>query len=57
MDAGAEATYQDWRLSLNVNNLADEEFHANCCTWAVPFDGMCMPGQTRSILGTVSKKF
>ena len=57
VDASAEATYKDWSLSLNVNNVADKEYYAACSAWAVPFDGMCTPGQTRSILGTVSKKF
>jgi iron complex outermembrane receptor protein len=57
VDASAEATYKDWSLSLNVNNVSDKEYYATCAAWAVPFEGMCTPGQTRSILGTVSKKF
>lgn len=57
VDASAEATYKDWSLSLNVNNVSDKEYYATCAAWAVPFEGMCTPGQTRSILGTVTKKF
>lgn len=57
VDASAEATYKDWSLQLNVNNVSDKEYYATCGFWAVPFDGMCTPGQTRSILGTVTKKF
>jgi hypothetical protein len=40
-----------------VNNVSDKEYYATCAAWAVPFEGMCTPGQTRSILGTVTKKF
>lgn len=57
VDASAEATYKDWSLSLNVNNVSDKEYYATCAAWAVPFEGMCTPGQTRSILGTISRKF
>ena len=58
MDASAEANYKDWSLALNVNNVADKEYYATCSRWGVPFpDGMCYSGQTRTIIGTVSKKF
>ncbi len=57
VDASVEATYKDWSLALNVNNVSDKEYYATCAAWAQPFDGMCTPGQTRSILGTVTKKF
>lgn len=57
VDASAEATYKDWSLAINVNNVSDKEYYATCSAWAVPYEGMCTPGQTRSILGTVSKKF
>ncbi|HEY0682360.1 MAG TPA: TonB-dependent siderophore receptor [Steroidobacter sp.] len=57
VDASAEATWKDWSLSLNVNNVADKEYYASCAAWATPFDGMCYPGQTRTIIGAVTKKF
>jgi iron complex outermembrane receptor protein len=57
VDASVEATYKDWSLAINANNVSDKEYYATCAFWAVPFDGMCTPGQTRSILGTVTKKF
>ncbi|MBM0104202.1 TonB-dependent siderophore receptor [Steroidobacter sp. S1-65] len=57
VDASVEATYKDWSLQINANNVADKEYYATCAAWATPFDGMCTPGQTRSILGTVTRKF
>ncbi|MET0533478.1 MAG: TonB-dependent siderophore receptor [Steroidobacter sp.] len=58
VDANAEAVYKDWVLSLNVNNVADKEFFASCAAWSAPYpDGMCYPGQTRTVIGTLTKKF
>ena len=56
IDASFDAVYKDWSASVNVNNVADKEFYASCAAWSAP-DGMCYPGMTRTILGTVTKRF
>ena len=55
-DAMVEFTSGDWRFALNANNLTDKEYYAGCSAYAFP-DGTCNPGQTRTIVGTVSKRF
>ena len=55
-DAMAEANYKDWTFALNINNLTDEEYCAFLSGYAYP-DGTCYPGLTRTIIGTVSKRF
>ena len=55
-DAMAEVTFGNWRIAVNANNLTDEEYFASCGAYAFP-DGTCNPGQTRTIVGTISKRF
>lgn len=59
VDAMARVDFEDWRFSLNVNNVADKEFYASCGgnPFDYGFDGTCSPGQTRVIIGTVTKTF
>ena len=58
VDASVQANYKDWAVGLNVTNLADKEYLATCSRWSATFpDGMCYVGMTRTIIGTVSKKF
>jgi iron complex outermembrane recepter protein len=57
-DASAELTFRDWSVALNVNNVADKEYYPSCAQWSAPYpDGFCYPGYTRTILGTVTRKF
>ncbi len=47
VDLGAHYDIQNWRLSLNVNNLFDREYISYCTTASV-----CYWGATRTVLGT-----
>lgn len=55
-DAVFELSNGTWNAALNINNVTDKEFYAICSAWG-PTDGVCHPGLTRSIVGTVSRKF
>ncbi len=55
-DVMAQANYKDWTFALNINNLTDEEFCAFVSAYAFP-DGTCYPGLTRTIIGTIAKRF
>lgn len=55
-DAAVELSNGTWNASLNINNVTDKEFYATCAAWG-PTDGVCHPGLTRSIVGSVSRKF
>lgn len=58
VDASIQADFKDWALGLNVTNLADKEYMASCSRWSGTFpDGLCYVGMTRTLIGTVSKKF
>ncbi|NIB41743.1 TonB-dependent siderophore receptor [Pseudomaricurvus alkylphenolicus] len=43
---------QDWDLTLNLRNLTDEEYYGTCLV-----RGDCFPGETRSVVGKVVRKF
>ncbi|CAB3728602.1 Ferrichrome outer membrane transporter/phage receptor [Paraburkholderia phenoliruptrix] len=47
VDVGAHYDIQNWRLSLNLNNVFDREYISYCTTAAV-----CYWGATRTVLGT-----
>ncbi|MBW0450390.1 TonB-dependent siderophore receptor [bacterium M00.F.Ca.ET.228.01.1.1] len=47
VDLGAHYDIQNWRLSLNLNNVFDREYISYCTTAAV-----CYWGATRTVLGT-----
>jgi iron complex outermembrane receptor protein len=56
VDAVAQVSWRTWNFALNVNNVADKEYYASCGAYAYP-DGTCNPGQTRTIVGSITKKF
>ncbi|ACT60247.1 TonB-dependent siderophore receptor [Hirschia baltica] len=56
VDGIIEAAYDDWSLSVNINNLLDKEYYAYCGIYADPL-GTCYPGMTRRVTATVSRKF
>ena len=47
VDLGAHYDIQNWRLSLNLNNVFDREYISYCTTASV-----CYWGATRTVLGT-----
>ena len=55
-DAMVEFSNGDWRFAVNANNLTDEVYYASCSAYNFP-DGTCNPGQTRTIVGSISKRF
>jgi iron complex outermembrane receptor protein len=55
-DAMAQVSWRTWYFALNVNNVADKEYYASCGGYAFP-DGSCNPGQTRTVVGSITKKF
>ena len=55
-DAMAQVSWRTWHFALNVNNVADKEYYASCGAYAYP-DGTCSPGQTRTVVGSITKKF
>ena len=55
-DAAIELSNGTWNASVNINNVTNKEFYALCAAWSAT-DGVCHPGLTRSIVGTVSRKF
>lgn len=51
-DALLELQVTDWTLSLNVTNLFDKEYFAPCRIF-----GDCFTGNTRAVVGTITRHF
>ena len=45
-------TIEDWDLSLNARNITDEEYYGTCLA-----RGDCFPGERRTVVARVAKKF
>ncbi|MGQ4582710.1 TonB-dependent siderophore receptor [Lysobacter sp. F60174L2] len=51
-DALLELRMPDWTVSLNVTNLFDKEYYAPCRIF-----GDCFTGNTRTVVGTITRHF
>ncbi len=51
-DALIGYTFEGFDLALNVRNLTNEEFYATCLS-----RGDCFPGEERTVVGTIAKRF
>jgi iron complex outermembrane receptor protein len=51
-DAMIGYTYEDWDFTINVRNIADKDYYTTCLA-----RGDCYPGERRTIVGRVARKF
>ena len=51
-DASVGYEFDDIELSLNIRNIGDSEFYATCLS-----RGDCYPGEQRTVVGRIAKRF
>jgi len=51
-DAMIGYEFEDFYATLNVRNLADKEYYATCLS-----RGDCFPGETRTVVGRIARRF